>query len=434
MVVPKSGPKLVLEPVSSRLRRTLAHPNKTAGLVGVRYSADGKRIIAGDYPGGVIQVWDAATGKQLTKLETGYGYRSSADYFFLSPDWKTIYVSREKRKATRFEKDGKKLIRWEFTGDVRAWELDSGELRHSFKHNPPRGILGMTLSPDGAAMATVEELPGESEGGPKQAASLWDMKTGQHRALSGEIAHWSVYSPDGKTLAGSVGSQPGHVAVKLFDVATAKEKLTIPVREPDTWLGYIAFSPDGKLLVGQVRDEVKTGRHWLKFWDPSTGKELGSVEGEKKDVFSWMAFSPDGRTLAVTNSTRDGQGKLFLFDLARKRLAKTIALGEKAVVRRPAYSPHGEWIAVAWQPLPKTFQIREPNALDFPQPRIHLIDAASGVVRETLVAPQGFIENCCFSPDGKTLATGGYGKVLLWDLTQPPGTLASSGNESTGAP
>jgi hypothetical protein len=25
------------------------------------------------------------------------------------------------------------------------------------------------------------------------------------------------------------------------------------------------------------------------------------------------------------------------------------------------------------------------------------------------------------SPDGQTLATASHGKVLLWDLTQPPG-------------
>jgi hypothetical protein len=79
-------------------------------LEGLRYSPDGKRIIAGDYPGGVIQVWDVDTGQQLTKIETGYGYRGSAAYFFLTPDWQTVYVSREKRSMTRIEKAGKKLV------------------------------------------------------------------------------------------------------------------------------------------------------------------------------------------------------------------------------------------------------------------------------------------------------------------------------------
>src|SRR5579871_532512 len=40
--------------------------------------------------------------------------------------------------------------------------------------------------------------------------------------------------------------------------------------------------------------------------------------------------------------------------------------------------------------------------------------------REGNLRPQGFARALCFSPDSKTFATGGYGRVLLWDLTQPP--------------
>jgi WD40 repeat protein len=60
------------------------------------------------------------------------------------------------------------------------------------------------------------------------------------------------------------------------------------------------------------------------------------------------------------------------------------------------------------------------DAEDVPQPRIHLIDAAGGTVAETIVAPQGFATSLRFSPDGKTLASNGDGRVLLWDLTEPP--------------
>ena len=59
---------------------------------------------------------------------------------------------------------------------------------------------------------------------------------------------------------------------------------------------------------------------------------------------------------------------------------------------------------------------RQPSAADVAQPRIHLVDVATGEIRETLVAPQGFTASLCFSPDGKTLAAGGYGRVDLWDV------------------
>ena len=57
---------------------------------------------------------------------------------------------------------------------------------------------------------------------------------------------------------------------------------------------------------------------------------------------------------------------------------------------------------------------------------IHLIDVATGEILETLIAPQGFPRSACFSPDGRTLATGGLGRVLLWNLSKPPGTLVGA--------
>jgi hypothetical protein len=105
---------------------------------------------------------------------------------------------------------------------------------------------------------------------------------------------------------------------------------------------------------------------------------------------------------------------------------KTVLLAERGNPSEPAFSPDGKWVAVATQEFPDTRSPIEPNAEDLPQPRIHLVEVASGEIRETIIAPQAVGVTVCFSPDGKTLASGGNGKVLLWDLTQPPGTLANT--------
>jgi WD40 repeat protein len=390
----------------------------------VRYLPDGKRIIAGDYPGGVVQVWDAETGKQLTRIETGYGYRGSDDYISISPDGKTLFVdSRTRRKATRFEKDGKKGIRWDCAGEVRAWDIASGKLCRTFQHTPPRGINFLALSPDGSTFVTTEDLSGESSGRPKRSSSLWDVKTGHCQELPEGLSSLVVFSPDSRTFAGQVLNEDVFEnGIKLFDVATAREKLSIPFREKDARrIGFRDFSPDGKLLIGQLRDEVKTGQHWLKFWDAATGQELASFTGEKKDYFLWMTISPDSRMLAVTNLARVGPSTLFLFDLPTRKLTQTIVLGEKGSMRQPVFSPDGKWIAVTTQMFPDDVRGRDPEPEDVAQPRIHLIEVAAAAVRETLIAPPGFTGSACFSPDGKTLATDGHGKVLLWDLTRPPG-------------
>lgn len=48
-------PGLKREEVSSRLRQTLVHPENRGVLVGLRYSADGQRLIAGHLRSGVYK-------------------------------------------------------------------------------------------------------------------------------------------------------------------------------------------------------------------------------------------------------------------------------------------------------------------------------------------------------------------------------------------
>ncbi|MBI3461531.1 MAG: PD40 domain-containing protein [Planctomycetes bacterium] len=340
-------------------------------------------------------------------------------------------MSRAKRKITRFEKDGKNMIRWEFDGDVRCWDLATGELRETFKHNPARNVLAMRLSPDGSTFMTGEELPGEYEGRPPQAASLWDVKTRQCRPLPEKLSAYGTFSPDSKMIAISALDDDGYTtAVRLFDVATAQEKLSIPISENFTHASAIGFTPDGQILLGgsQTFPGRKNWETWdsaLKFWDVVSGREVASFASEEKKAgfMGPPAFSPDGRTCAMVNWMGE-QTKLYLFDMPSRKLLKTVILGEKAVVREPVFSPDGKWVAVATQEFPEELQrAGEPDAEDVPQPRIHLVTVAAGEVRETLVAPQGFTASVCFSPDGKTLATGGHGKVLLWDLSKPPGAI-----------
>ena len=323
-MAPKPGP--ALEAVSSRLKATLLHPSQDGWLWELHYSPDGRRIIAGDYPGGVIRVWDALTAKPLVTIETGYGYRGSADYFFLSPDCSTGYVCREKRKVTPLEKDGKRLYRWQFDGDVRAWDTSTGRLRETFKHDPPRGIDDMILSPDGSTFVTFEELSGE--GGPKRAVSLWDVKSKKWRPLPEKLQLERPgirYSPDGKRLAVTTyeTADGSDRAIRLLDAATFHERFSIRSDDKGQSVNCDAFSPDGSLLVGHVGSD-KTGDDRLTFWNSTTGREVASFRGTKNGFFRGLSFSPDGRTLAAVNfrGFRDGVSKLFLFDVAGEKLAR----------------------------------------------------------------------------------------------------------------
>lgn len=201
MLPAKPGP--ILKTVSPRLKASLRHPNKSAFVTGVQFSPDGTQLVAGGYPGGVIQTWDVATGRQLITLETGGG-GGSAESFFVSPDWRSVYTSRGKLTVERLERDGKRLNDWKNEGDIRVWDLGTGKLQRTWKTDPPASIMVAKFSPDRSKVATFEYPSGVYERRGPARCRLWDLPAGQHKPLPTEVSYVSTFSPDGKTLVAGV--------------------------------------------------------------------------------------------------------------------------------------------------------------------------------------------------------------------------------------
>jgi WD40 repeat protein len=422
VVVPRR--KLAIEELSSRFKGSLIHPNRQSQIVGIRFSADGARLAAGDYPGGIVQLWDVATGRPLAKVETGYGFKSTHDYFFLSPDWKSVFAWREKRIPNRIEKDGKRLFRWEFEGEIREWDLATGVLVHRFHQTPKRGNRWTTMSPDGSAFLVLEELPGEAEGNPPRAMSLVDTKTGEFRQLEGNLTIGGQFSADSRTVPVEVVDEDRNsVAIQICDVATGTITRSFTLGDGPVASGWTTISPDGTLLVTAETVVPKNGtwkerRTQIRFRDVATGIVAASFPLEEKEsTMNSFDFSPEGKTLTAVVSTKD-RAALLVFDARQQKLVHTVVLSdEKVITCTPAFSPDGRWLAVVTQVFPQESERdREPSAEDVAQPRIHLVELATGVVREMLVGPQAFTASVCFSPDGKTLASGGQGQVDLWDV------------------
>lgn len=243
----------------------MVHPNKNDFLAKVEFSPDGKRILAGDYPGGVLALWDVAGGKRLTTLETGYGSHSTLNYYDVSPDWRTVFTWREKRKIERVEKDGKRLNRWILGGEVRAWSLDDGKLLRTYKRQPQSDVRVMRLASDGKTLYTFDELPGlyENGHGPQTVVSLWDVQAGTYRTLEG-LDGYGVFAPNSKAVAFPVVDKDGYAhGLKLFDAATGREKWSIPITEKYAQASVSRFSTDGRLLFGSVRI-FERPREWNK--------------------------------------------------------------------------------------------------------------------------------------------------------------------------
>jgi WD40 repeat protein len=156
---------------------------------------------------------------------------------------------------------------------------------------------------------------------------LWNVATGKECATLGRLDTMVValaFSPDGKTLASASRT------VKLWDVPSAKEKKEFGPNE-GVWLTMrngevvhrlrgscwsVAFSPDGKTLavgVGVLEDQTPGA---AILYDVATGQVRATVPGHQGAV-TCMAFSPDGKMLA----SADSRGTLKLWDVtcARER-------------------------------------------------------------------------------------------------------------------
>src|SRR5262249_46445815 len=110
-----------------------------------------------------------------------------------------------------------------------------------------------------------------------------------------------AYSPDGKRLA-SAGGGGDTAKVKVWDSQTGRELLSFKggSHKNGDFNKSLAFSPDGKRLAGSdgfiTGNQIQEGTGQVKVWDVQTGQELLSLPA--RDVNHSVAFSPDGKHLA----------------------------------------------------------------------------------------------------------------------------------------
>jgi eukaryotic-like serine/threonine-protein kinase len=157
-------------------------------------------------------------------------------------------------------------------------------------------------------------------------------------------------------------------------------------------LRQLVLSPDGhRVVIEQTKDT-------LGVWDITTGQKLHELKGAG-ELFG-KSFSPDGKTVV---SRRDGSP--LLWDAATGRLsAEWFRFDEGELPYRMQFSPDGKRI-VTYCGEGET----KPNIL-------RLWDAVTGEPIRKWPHPNIAVNCLEFSPDGKTIATGGTDSVArLWD-------------------
>jgi WD40 repeat protein/murein DD-endopeptidase MepM/ murein hydrolase activator NlpD len=215
----------------------------------------------------------------------------------------------------------------------------------------------------------------------------------------------------------------------------------------------LAFSPDGQLLASAWQEVDHTANNTLAFkgngsirlWNVTNGELAQTLRppGDQRpgDQYASVAFSPDGRLLAVSTFVI-GPSTVQLWDVHNGTLLHTFS--EKDALRRLAFSPDGHFLAAAcddgsvyvWNPetgdpiaqlkhpgivVSVAFSPTKPDILaagDYQQSVRVWNFRTSTRLRVLYANPPSYGEAVAFSPDGQTLATGhASGALVLWDTT-----------------
>jgi len=278
-------------------------------------------------------------------------------------------------EALGYSSDGKLLTTAADDGTIALWRTDGGLLETYSGH--AAAAQAALFSPDGRTIYSA---------GDDGRVIAWDAsgerRLGQpFRFAAGPVATWSAVSPDGSRFA--LSRAPDQVELWQAPIAIPlPRKLRGPVGD----VGVLRFSPDGKLLAG-----AGTGNTVL--WNTASGRivrEIPTPAGA-----GGLAFSPDGRTLAI--GQLDGTDTLV--DLLTG--AQTAQFFGQGSVQDVDFGEDGKLLASA--SLNGT---------------VTIWDVARKQALSTLGTPQAALDYAVrFSPDGKLVAVGdSSGAVVLWSV------------------
>jgi WD40 repeat protein len=202
-------------------------------------------------------------------------------------------------------------------------------------------------------------------------------------------------------VAAGAKDDSGSVKVVIPDIKPHR-----PVNAP---VSALAYRPDGKrLAAGGYREAV--------LLDPLTGDVFSRLPGQIGAI-SALAFSRDGRHLAVASGVAGASGEVRIYRLTPEGQPGTtpehVLTGHKDIIYDVAFSPDGQTLAsCSYDRL------------------IILWDVASGRFLRSLTKHSDSVFGVAFSPDGQWLISGAADRaVKIWEVAT--GLLVHTLGEAT---
>jgi GTPase SAR1 family protein len=228
-------------------QKTATFPlNSRSGFA--NFSPDGKRLVTSF--GGLTQIWDTATGKEIVALEK----RVSCSAMLKNIDYYIESYYQESKGCAVFNSDGSKIVTVS-NHVARIWEVSTGQELFVLKHEDY--LYGAAFSPDSKLVVVAAD----------RNVQVWDVATGQKLAVLRDGGDRNInalfFTPDGKLLTASGPT------LHLWDMETSKEIAVMSGHTKTIW--EIGLTDNGEKIISFAKSQ---GIEERRFWDAKTGKAL----------------------------------------------------------------------------------------------------------------------------------------------------------------
>jgi WD40 repeat protein len=409
------------------IHRLFGHRNSISALA---LSHDSRLVASGSRMNGQVVLWDALQGKKIKEFPP----ESTVHWMAFSPDDRLLAVVSERV--------------------IRIWDVAIGREYDSIE---AQNVFWVAFGPDGSTMAVAE-----NRGREDSSIKLMDIATRTEiRSFELPSMRSATLAGDGHTLA--AGSSNGSVRVWNAESGAMLAEFP-PVGFGSRWNASMVFSPNSQ-LVASVGDSDDS--RLVRILNVKTGKQVVECQGHRAGALS-VAFSCDDKMVA----SGGWRGRILFWDTQTgKEIVRVIShfgdvrsvafvSGSKQVITKSQDGTIRLWDATtgSQEALIKSYWrwgISADGRLMASvgmRNVIKITNLQSNELLYTLEGHEQFPEYFAFTKDGKTLASLDRGGVLrLWGLTagdallqlepkvsgvivfSPDGrTLASGGNNGEG--